>query len=78
MATMKGLEVIIYVYLLGSHYFMFGMCTINYSCAQLIMNEEMVLLVVMQLQTETNEDREVDFSRIPLLSTSAFVSVCYE
>ena len=45
MATMKGLEVIIYVYLLGSHYFMFGMCTINYSCAQLIMNEEMVLLV---------------------------------
>lgn len=45
MATMKGLEVIIYVYLLCSHYFMFGMCTINYSCAQLIMNEEMVLLV---------------------------------
>ena len=32
----------------------------------------------MQLQTETNEDRDGDFSRIPLLSTSAFVSVCYE
>lgn len=45
MAPMKGLEVIIYMYLLCSHYFMFGMCTINYSCAQLIMNEEMVLLV---------------------------------
>lgn len=57
---------------------MFGMCKlINNSCAQLITNEEMVLLVVTQLQTETNGDREGDFSKIPSLSTCSFVSARY-
>ena len=46
--------------------------------SQLITNEEMVLLVVTQLQTETNGDREGDFSKIPSLSTCSFVSARYE